>query len=313
MSTTIQTTLENVAKTMVKQIAEVIKTVAPRHGVAVADVEQMTQEIMVGLGLAELKITNVKKIKSAGSVSSDGGGSRKRVVSKKMKEAYMKIEGSTEESLKTVIAAYKLADKDTVISFDAFCTSATKEATKEEAETKVCEIKVKAPKEKKPKKVVAEEKEVVAEEKKVVVEKAKKEPKEKKAPKAKKEKSGRFDKWNPTSTKLFKTIVEESGGAVTEELRSAQVKYIEDLSDEDFASASIQGHFRAFVTTKIVVNCGAGKEEKVESDDDEDLEEIEFEDEKLLRGSKSGKIFRPTEEAGDVLIGHAGKGRFADI
>ena len=84
MSTTIQTTLENVAKTMVKQIAEVIKTVAPRHGVAVADVEQMTQEIMVGLGLVELKITNVKKIKSAGSVSSDGGGSRKRVVSKKM-------------------------------------------------------------------------------------------------------------------------------------------------------------------------------------------------------------------------------------
>ena len=328
MSTTIQTTLENVAKTMVKQIAEVIKTVAPRHGVAVADVEQMTQEIMVGLGLVELKITNVKKIKSTGSVSSDGGGSRKRVVSKKMKEAYMKIEGSTEESLKTVIAAYKLADKDTVISFDAFCTSATKEATKE-AETKVCEIKVKAPKEKKTKAVakkevaekevvvaekdvaVVAEKEVVAEEKKVVVKKA---PKEKKEPKAKKEKSGRFDKWNPTSTKLFKTIVEESGGAVTEELRSAQVKYIEDLSDEDFASASIQGHFRAFVTTKIVVNCGAGKEEKVaESDDDEDLEEIEFEDEKLLRGSKSGKIFRPTEEAGDVLIGHAGKGRFADI
>jgi hypothetical protein len=288
---TIQTTLENVAKTMVKQIADVIKTVAPRHGVA--DVEQMTQEILVGLGLVELKITNVKKINN-GSVSSDGGA-RKRVVSKKMKETYMKIEGSTEESLKTVIAAYKLADKDTVISFDAFCASATttkeKEATKEATTTKEKEATKEATKEK---------------ETKVCSIKPKKEPK------AKKEKSGRFDKWNPTSTKLFKTIVEESGGAVTEELRSAQVKYIEELSDEDFASASIQGHFRAFVTTKFVVNCGAGKAQP-ESDDDEDLEEIEFEDEKLLRGSKSGKIFRPTEEAGDVLIGHAGKGRFADI
>jgi hypothetical protein len=50
-----------------------------------------------------------------------------------------------------------------------------------------------------------------------------------------------------------------------------------------------------------------------ETNDDEDLLEFDFEDETLLRGEKTGKIYRSTEEAGDVLIGYAGKGRFSDI
>ena len=48
--------------------------------------------------------------------------------------------------------------------------------------------------------------------------------------------------------------------------------------------------------------------------DDEDLEPLEFDGEKLLFiGLTSGKVFRQTEDAGDVLIGIAGQGRFKDV
>lgn len=133
-----------------------------------------------------------------------------------------------------------------------------------------------------------------------------KEEKKKKATKAKKEKSGRFDKWTPTSKKLFKTIVEDNKGTNTEELQKEFVEYVEGLTDEEFAASSIQGHMRAFVTSKIVK-----KDE--EEEDDEDLEEFEFEDETLSIGVKTGKIYQRTEEAGDVLIGQAGQGRFKNV
>ena len=132
----------------------------------------------------------------------------------------------------------------------------------------------------------------------------------KKVVKAKKEKSGRLDKWTPTSTKLFKTIVEESGGAVTDDLKKEFVTWLDALADEEFANASIQGHMRAFVTTKLVKKDEPAPKE--DGDEDEDLEEIDFEGESLLIGVKTGKIYQPTD-AGDVLVGYAGKGRFASV
>ena len=121
-----------------------------------------------------------------------------------------------------------------------------------------------------------------------------------------------MDKWTPTSTKLYKTIVEENGGVFTDELKKEFVSWLDGLSDEEFADASIQGHMRSYVMTKIVKK-EEKEEKKVEGDEDEDLEEFDFEGETLLKGVVSGKIYRPTEEAGDVLIGYAGKGRFVDV
>lgn len=277
--------LEDVARTLGKQLTAVLKDLAPRHGIS--DVDSLTQDLLVGLGLVELKVSVGKKKsvaeKSVDEESSTGEKKKKRVVSKKMKESFLKLEGATEEKLAEAMKQYKEAED--VESFDSISRKVLGLDAAAEAAP--------APKAK-----------------------AKKESK-------KKEKSGRFDKWTPTSSKLFKTIVEESGGVLSEELKKEFVEYVEALSDEDFASASVQGHMRAFVTTKFVQSNAVGggpviteeKEEKKEEekDDDEDQEEFEFEGETLWIGVKSGKIFRPTEEAGDVLVGHAGKGRFKSV
>ena len=272
--------LEDVARTLGKQLTAVLKDLAPRHGIS--DVDSLTQDLLVGLGLVELKVSVSKKKsvaeKSVDEESSTGEKKKKRVVSKKMKESFLKLEGATEEKLAEAMKQYKEAED--VESFDSISRKVLGLDAAAEAAP--------APKAK-----------------------AKKESK-------KKEKSGRFDKWTPTSSKLFKTIVEESGGVLSEELKKEFVEYVEALSDEDFASASVQGHMRAFMTTKFVQSNAVGggpviTEKKEEEKDDEDQEEFEFEGETLWIGVKSGKIFRPTEEAGDVLVGHAGKGRFKSV
>lgn len=274
--------LEDVARTLGKQLTAVLKDLAPRHGIS--DVDSLTQDLLVGLGLVELKVSVSKKKsvaeKSVDEESSTGEKKKKRVVSKKMKESFLKLEGATEEKLAEAMKQYKEAED--VESFDSISRKVLGLDAAAEAAA--------APKAK-----------------------AKKESK-------KKEKSGRFDKWTPTSSKLFKTIVEESGGVLSEELKKEFVEYVEALSDEDFASASVQGHMRAFVTTKFVQSNAVGggpviteEKKEEEKDDDEDQEEFEFEGETLWIGVKSGKIFRPTEEAGDVLVGHAGKGRFKSV
>jgi hypothetical protein len=99
--TSIQKTLEDVAKTMTKQVTTVLAEAGKKHGVTITDA--LLEDVLVGLGLVELKIT-VKKTKS---VSSDGEKTRKRVVSKKMKEAYLALEGANEENLKEAMKAYK--------------------------------------------------------------------------------------------------------------------------------------------------------------------------------------------------------------
>jgi hypothetical protein len=258
----------NAIKTTIhKTLTTAVREVATKRGIA--DVDDLVADILLAfeLGPAKPKKTEKAPSEKTESVKSEGG--KKRVVSKKMKEAFMKLDGATDEKLNEVIKAYKSAAE--VTSFDEF---ARQQLGME------------------------------------VVEKPKKEAKPKKE---KKEKSGRMDKWTPTSTKLFKTIVEENGGEMKDELKKEFVTWLDALSDEQFADASIQGHMRSFVMSKVVkalprVEAGAG-----EGDEEEDLEEFDFEGETLLKGVTTGKIYRPTEEAGDVLIGYAGKGRFADV
>lgn len=249
--TTIKTTMTTAAK-----------DVAPAWGVT--DLDGFLAALMERMEVEKTKAKKEKKVEekeTASEKSTDSG--RKRVVSKKMKETFMKLDGATEEKLNEIVKAYKEASE--VTSFDAFARSQLG---------------------------------LAVEEKKKVV-------------KAKKEKTGRLDKWTPTSTKLFKTIVEESGGVVTDDLKKEFVTWLDGLGDEEFANASIQGHMRAFVTTKFVKK-DAPAAKGGDDEDDEDLEEFEFEGETLLIGVKTGKIYQPTD-AGDVLVGYAGKGRFASV
>lgn len=267
----VQNALENVAKSMSKQLKDVATKVATDH--KVSDVNKMVDDLMVAMGLMEIQVKSTKtksvsvksEKKDKESVASTG---KKRVVSKKMKDAFLALEGANEDLLKELIKEYKTAED--VESFDAFSRA------------------------------------------KLGLEPIVKETKPKKE---KKEKKGRFDKWTPTSTKLFKTITEENTGAVTDDLKKEFQSYVDSLSDEDFASASIQGHMRAFITGRFAKKEEVEEEEEEEKtadDDEEDLIEFDFEDETLLRGEKSGKVYRSTDEAGDVLIGYIGKGRFAE-
>jgi hypothetical protein len=256
----VQKAMNAMTKTMAKTVAEVVNAVAEKH--KLEDPDALAQDILIGLGLVD--------VADGGSVKPEK--ERKRVVSKKMKENFMKLEGATEAKLKDAIKLYK--DTKDVDSFDALSS-------------RVLGIEVKVDEKK---------------------------PKEKKV----KEKSGRFDKWTPTAVKLYKTIVEESGAVLNDELKKEFCTYVEGLTDVDFAASSLQGHMRSFITEKMnetVVRSGGGarppvKEAEVE---EEDAEEFDFEGEMLWIGVKSGKITRETDEAGSVLVGHAGKGRFKNV
>ena len=198
----VQNALENVAKSMSKQLKDVATKVATDHNVS--DVNKMVDDLMVAMGLMEIQVktTKTKSVsekKDKESVTSSG---KKRVVSKKMKDAFLALEGANEDLLKELIKEYKTAED--VESFDAFSRA------KLGLDPIIKEIKPR---------------------------------------KEKKEKKGRFDKWTPTSTKLFKTITEENNGTVTDDLKKEFQTYIDTLSDEHFASASIQGHMRAFATS----------------------------------------------------------------
>ena len=244
---------------MAKTVAEVMNSVAEKH--SIADPDALAQDVLIGLGLVEAE--------NSGPVKHEN--ERKRVVSKKMKESFMKMEGATEAKLKEAIKLYK-SEKD-VVSFDALSS-------------RLLGLVVK------------------------VAEKPKKEKK------VKTEKSGRFDKWTPTAVKLYKTIVEESGGIMSDELKKEFCVYVEALSDVNFAASSLQGHMRSFITEKmdeVVIRSGGGASMPTEDDGEEESEEIEFEGEILWIGVKSGKIWRETDEAGTVLVGHAGKGRFKSV
>lgn len=153
--------------------------------------------------------------------------------------------------------------------------------------------------------------------------------KEKKV-KAKKE-VGRV-KFNATELKIFKKIVESAGSTVTDGLKQEFVDYVAAKSEEDFAVVALEGHMRAFVEGKKQVvaepepKAGNGEltpsehdaarkgpEYDTDEEADEDLVEFTHDEETLLMGEKSGKIFRSTAEAGDVQVGVAGQGQFKGV
>ena len=134
-------------------------------------------------------------------------------------------------------------------------------------------------------------------------------------------------KFNATELKIFKKIVESAGSTVTDGLKQEFVDYVAAKSEEDFAVVALEGHMRAFVEGKKQVvaepepKAGNGEltpsehdaMHEEDADADEDLVEFTHDEETLLMGEKSGKIFRSTAEAGDVQVGVAGQGQFKGV
>ena len=312
-------TITNIKQAISLDLTTALRRVADAH--TITDVDLLAQELLVHLGVvdrvsapAQPKVTKPKAVKAAPAVApapapeaeaeADGESegtkekkARTRTVSAKQKKDFMGLEGATDDNLKTIIKGYKDA---TQAEIDALMTTDSKEnafilyarailvpggRTGPAEEEAVAEKKAKAP--------------------------AK--------TKAKKEK-GRVS-WNATETKIFKKIVESGGSVVTDELKQEFVDYVTAKTEEEFAVVALEGHMRAFVDSKKPANGGAGKAPVAEQvlswnlteADDEDLVEFEFNDETLLKGVVSGKIFRTTTEAGDVQVGVCGQGIFKDI
>jgi hypothetical protein len=311
-------TITNIKQAISLDLTNALRRVAGAHNIT--DVDLLAQELLVNLGVvdrvtapAQPKAVKAKAVKAApapeaapeAQPEADGESegtkekkARTRTVSAKQKKDFMALEGASDDNLKTIIKGYKDATQEEI---DALMTTDSKEnafilyarailvpgGRAGPAEEAVAEKKAKAP--------------------------AK--------TKAKKEK-GRVS-WNATETKIFKKIVESGGSVISEELKQEFADYVTAKTEEEFAVVALEGHMRAFVDSKKPANGGAGKApvaEQVlswnltEADaDDEDLVEFEFNDETLLKGVVSGKIFRTTTEAGDVQVGVCGQGIFKDI
>jgi hypothetical protein len=149
-------------------------------------------------------------------------------------------------------------------------------------------------------------------------------PKKEKAAKAKAARENFI--WTPAAKKLFAEAVEAAGGKVTDLLKSEFAEYANNMPADDFKALASVGHMRAFLTARDEMppleKCQpAAADETADQaiaasaaeDDDEDMESFEFEGEELFIGVTSGKVYRQSESAGDVLIGVAGQGRFKDV
>jgi hypothetical protein len=267
------------------------------------DSGKLAQELLIGLGLIARTSAPpifppppqhpVEEEQEADADSKSDGKEKKartRTVSKKMKDAFL-ASGKSEDDLKKVIKAYKAAsDADIAAAggdFEAFATH-----------TLAAPVAPVTPPAKKA---------------------AAKTPA---APKKEKKEKGRVA-WSAAEKKIFKEVV--PNGEVTDELKAEFEAYVDAKSDEDFKAFAMAGHMRTWADSKKEPKAGNGESTPAEydlarsmakltvKDEDEDLEEIEIDGEQLLIGTKTGDIYRPTSEAGDVKIGTAGVGKFASV
>lgn len=244
----------------------------------------------------------------AADSDSDGAASsakpaaaRKRTVSKKMKEDFAAA-GGNEAQLKEAMKAYKDAsDDEAAVGWPAFSVRFRNGEAAEAAPATP------------PKKAAAK--------------KAPGAPKKEKAAKAAKAARENFI-WTPAAKKLFAEATEAAGGKVTDLLKSEFVEYANNMAADDYKALATVGHMRAFLTERDQMpplekcqpaeaaadeTADQGVASSAAEDDDEDMESFEFEAEELFIGVTSGKIYRQSESAGDVLIGVAGQGRFKDV
>lgn len=243
---------------------------------------------------------------SSTASSAKPAAARKRTVSKKMKEDFAAA-GGDEAQLKEAMKAYKDAsDDEAAVGWPTFSVRFRNGEAAEAAPATP------------PKKAAAKKAAPGA-------------PKKEKAAKAPKAARENFI-WTPAAKKLFAEATEAAGGKVTDLLKSEFAEYANNMAADDYKALATVGHMRAFLTERDQMppleKCQpaeaadqAAADETADQaiaasaadDDEEDMESFEFEAEELFIGVTSGKIYRQSESAGDVLIGVAGQGRFKDV
>lgn len=279
--------MDSIKYVLSEQICKAVMAVAPAYGVSdlegfatglleFLEIRQASASASASVSIAERIVSAPVKNDDAKSTTSSEKKPRARTVSKKMKESFTAM-GGTEQQLKEVTKRYKDASDADIESaggsFEAFGRKFLGIASEDKKEQK---------------------------------------KEEKKEEKKEKKKDVRF-KWTPTSKKLFKEIVEGSGGGVSDDMPAEFEKFLADKSEEDFKSVSVEGHMRAYAVGKFAPPPPALERHDAEVDeDDEDLVMFNHDGEELRMGEKSGKIYRETDGM-DILVGIAGKGRFAEV
>jgi len=250
--------MNNISAVLSEEISNALQVVCPMFDVQ--DSAKFAVELLVAMGITERSSPSAAAITTPPMKTTPvpplaPQRQRARVVSKKMKDAFLGMPGATEDKLKIIIEKYKDASQDDLDAAGG---------TFEGYSMKYFDITV-----------------------------DKKDDDKK-----------RFSRWSPASTKVFTEAIVANGGVVTNDIKKKFQEYVNNLNDDKFDLLSIQGHMARFAEETF---------KTMTDDEDEDLEEFNFEDETLLIGTTSGKIYRPTTEAGDVLIGVAAQGRFKDV
>ena len=298
-------TINNIKQTISLDITNAVRRIAEAYGLAKPD--EFTQELLVHLGVVErdgipfIPQVNTNPVASNASVTSEKK-ERKRMVSAKQKKDYLLIEGATAENLEMTIKGYKDASQADI---DALMTTDSKENAfilYAKSVLKGRSAGAGAGGGPGPAEMAPEP-----------VKKQKKGPSQKVASRV---------KFNATELKVFKKVVGE-GVEVTDELKKEFKEFVDAKSDEEFAVLALEGHMRAFVDGKNSrvetddgVDTGADADNEGQGEEeaeDEDLVEFTHNEEVLLKGVVSGKIYRSTTEAGDVQVGVAGQGQFKDV
>jgi hypothetical protein len=263
----------------------------------------------------------------APGVAPEKEGERKRVVSKKMTEAFMKLamaEGKSEEEAKAafegVKKAYKAVSEKTLMakggSFDGFAKSFLAGDAESVGSADSKEKKTRA-------KLSPEAAAAAAAKRKATI-----------AAKAAGAPPSRVSKWTPTLVRTLTKIVEESGGVMQESVKAMFEGWVNARSEDEFKACEMEGHIRTFATTVLTQmpsgggsNAAAASPAVVEKkpvsknpmedaeedeEDDDDLEDLEFGGENLLVSSKTDRIYKKTP-TGNIWIGNAGAGRFAKV
>jgi hypothetical protein len=300
-------TINNIKQAISMDITAAVRRMAVAYNITEPD--QLAQELLVHLGVVErdgvpltVPVVTVAATAAAAAEAEDSKKVRARTVSAKQKAPVLEQFPDTadKKAMETLLKGYKAASQEEIDSLmttdskgNAFLLYVQKVRS---APAEVVEAPAPEP-----------------------VKKQKKGPSQKVATRV---------KFNATELKIFKKVVGE-GVEVTDELKKEFTEYVNGKTDEEFAVLALEGHMRAFVDSKKQVATtveprgGAGhmtpseydaaRKAEAEDDEDEDLVEFEFNEETLLKGVVSGKIFRTTTEAGDVQVGVCGQGMFKDI
>ena len=125
---------------------------------------------------------------------------------------------------------------------------------------------------------------------------------------------------SPTLTKLLTDSCKKVSLEVTDKLKGEFREYVENLTDDEFASKDMSKHILDFVAhASGPAPAGAGatlvkSEEDVPAEDpDEDFNEVTFKGVEYVVGGKTKRVYRVVAGGSDEFEGVLGRGKFNDM